>query len=92
MVITSFDNNTIKRIARLADKKYRDETGEYVIEGYRAVKDSLPYLDSAKLVFSQTAYGLYADEFAGVDAIVWFGRGFRQTFANRKFSRSRCRR
>ena len=45
MVITSFDNNTIKRIARLADKKYRDETGEYVIEGYRAVKDSLPYLD-----------------------------------------------
>ncbi len=70
MVITSFDNNTIKRIARLADKKYRDETGEYVIEGYRAVKDSLPYLDSAKLVFSETAYGLYADEFADVDAIV----------------------
>lgn len=70
MVITSFDNNTIKKIARLADKRYRDEDGAYVIEGLRAVRDSLPYLDSPRLVFAESAYARLSDEFRAEDAIV----------------------
>lgn len=62
MLITSLDNNTIKKIASLADKKKRDETGLYVVDGYRAVKDSLPYLDSPTLVFSEKGYATYGDE------------------------------
>ena len=70
MVITSFDNNTIKRIARLADKRYRDACGEYVIEGLRAVKDSLPYLDSPRIVCSESAFAAHSSDFEGADFIV----------------------
>lgn len=70
MVITSFDNNTIKKISRLRDKRYRDEEEAYIIEGLRAVRDSLPYLVLPKLVFSESAYARLSGEFSAEDAIV----------------------
>lgn len=41
MVITSLDNAKIVEIAKLADKKYRKLTGQYVIEGERLVSDAI---------------------------------------------------
>lgn len=51
MVITSVDNQKIKTIRALKEKKYRDELGKYHIEGYRVVKDSLDYLSEPELIF-----------------------------------------
>ena len=48
MVITSLDNAKIVEVAKLADKKYRRLTGQYVIEGARLVSDALKH--GAKLV------------------------------------------
>ena len=48
MVITSLDNAKIVEVAKLADKKYRRLTGQYVIEGARLVCDALKH--GAKLV------------------------------------------
>ena len=37
MVITSKDNEQIKHIRKLKEKKYRDEYNEYVIEGIKLI-------------------------------------------------------
>lgn len=54
MLITSLDNKTVKDIIRLKDKKYRDSVGKYLIEGYRVVKDSLPYLCEPEIFLSES--------------------------------------
>ena len=41
MVITSKDNENIKHIRKLKEKKYRDEYGEYVIEGIKLIKEAI---------------------------------------------------
>ena len=40
-VISSKDNDLIKHIRKLKDKKYRDETGEYIVEGIKLVKEAI---------------------------------------------------
>ena len=40
-VITSKDNETIKHIRKLKDKKYRDEFNEYIIEGIRSINEGV---------------------------------------------------
>lgn len=70
MVITSVDNQKIKTIRALKEKKYRDELGKYHIEGYRVVKDSLDYLSEPELIFSESSFNKYADEFPGRSHIV----------------------
>lgn len=70
MVITSVDNQKIKTIRALKEKKYRDELGKYYIEGYRVVKDSLDYLSEPELIFSESSFNKYADEFPGRPYIV----------------------
>ena len=70
MVITSVDNQKIKTIRALKEKKYRDELGKYHIEGYRVVKDSLDYLSEPELIFSESSFNKYADEFPGRSYIV----------------------
>jgi TrmH family RNA methyltransferase len=40
-VISSKDNETIKHIRKLKDKKYRDEIGCYIIEGIKLVKEAI---------------------------------------------------
>ena len=39
--ISSKDNSLIKHIKRLKEKKYRDEYGEYVIEGLKLIKEAI---------------------------------------------------
>lgn len=40
-MITSVTNNTIKKLIKLKQKKYRDETGCYLIEGEHLVAEAL---------------------------------------------------
>ena len=40
-VITSKDNEIIKNIKKLKEKKYRDQTGEYIIEGIKLVEEAI---------------------------------------------------
>jgi len=41
MIITSFANQTVKFIRKLEQKKYRQETGQYFIEGLRTVGEAV---------------------------------------------------
>ena len=40
-VITSKDNEIIKSIKKLKDKKYRDEEGLYIIEGIKIIEEAI---------------------------------------------------
>lgn len=40
-VITSKDNEIVKNIRKLKDKKYRDEAGVYVIEGIKIIEEAI---------------------------------------------------
>ena len=40
-VITSKDNEMIKEIKKLKEKKYRDQMGEFIIEGIKLVKEAI---------------------------------------------------
>ena len=40
-VITSKDNETIKEIKKLKEKKYRDQMGQFIIEGIKIVKEAI---------------------------------------------------
>lgn len=41
MVITSKDNETVKDIRKLKEKKYRDINNEYIIEGIKLIKEAI---------------------------------------------------
>ena len=41
MVITSKDNETIKKIKKLKEKKYRDLNGKYLIEGIKLIREAI---------------------------------------------------
>ena len=41
MVITSKDNDIIKSIRKLKDKKYRDEKNEFIIEGIKLIEEAM---------------------------------------------------
>ena len=41
MVITSKDNDLIKHIRKLKEKKYRDEYNEFIIEGLKMVEEAI---------------------------------------------------
>ena len=41
MVITSKDNELIKHIRKLKEKKYRDEFGEFVVEGAKMIQEAI---------------------------------------------------
>ena len=49
-IITSKDNETIKNIRKLKEKKYRDINHEYVIEGLKMVKEAILEKASIKLI------------------------------------------
>ena len=40
-VITSKDNEMVKQIKKLKEKKYRDETGCFIVEGIKLLKEAL---------------------------------------------------
>ena len=41
MVITSKDNELIKHIKKLKEKKYRDEFGEFIVEGVKMIEEAI---------------------------------------------------
>ena len=41
MVITSKDNEIIKHIRKLKEKKYRDEYNEFIIEGIKMLEEAI---------------------------------------------------
>ena len=41
MIITSKDNESIKKIRKLKEKKYRKETGKFIIEGIKLIKEAI---------------------------------------------------
>lgn len=41
MIITSKDNETIKKIRKLKEKKHRDISGKYIIEGVKLIKEAI---------------------------------------------------
>lgn len=41
MVITSKDNEAVKKIKKLKEKKYRDQNGKYIIEGIKLIKEAI---------------------------------------------------
>ena len=40
-IISSKDNEQIKYIRKLKDKKFRDETNEYLVEGIKLVREAI---------------------------------------------------
>lgn len=72
-VITSTDNKTVKRICKLKQKKYRDEYGEFFVEGFKNVLDSCAARpDLVRFVaLSETAYKSRGDSFTDYDITVF---------------------
>ena len=72
-VITSTDNKTVKRICKLKQKKYRDEYGEFFVEGFKNVLDSCAARpDLVRFVaLSETAYKSRGDSFTDYDVTVF---------------------
>lgn len=64
-IITSAENSLVKKINRLKQKKYRDEYGEFFIEGFRNVCDAAEACpDSVKnIVLSERAFRDYGERF-----------------------------
>ena len=46
-IITSKDNEIIKNVRKLKDKKYRDQQNEYIVEGVKMIKEAI--LEEAKV-------------------------------------------
>lgn len=64
-VIKSADNRTVKHIAKLKDKKYRDEYNEFFAEGYKNVLDTCsarPELIKS-VVLSESAHAEFGEKF-----------------------------
>ncbi len=49
-MITSKDNSAIKYIKALSQKKYRDECGEYIVEGIKMCKEAFEFCDIKTIV------------------------------------------
>lgn len=59
MLITSKQNQTVKRTALLKQKKYRKEFGEYIIEGEKMLKEALALNQDVLRVFVTEDYDLF---------------------------------
>lgn len=50
MLITSKDNESIKHIRKLKDKKYRDEFNEYIVEGVKLIREAIQENSNIKTI------------------------------------------
>lgn len=50
-VISSKENEMIKHIKKLKDKKYRDQYGEYIIEGFKMIEEAIEEKADIKSIF-----------------------------------------
>ena len=53
-IITSVNNQRVKDVANLKQKKYRTETGAFFAEGLRAVIEAVQFADLSELFFIKT--------------------------------------
>ena len=53
-VISSKDNEQIKYIKKLKDKKFRDETNEYIVEGIKLVREAIEEAVNIKTIVEVT--------------------------------------
>lgn len=56
-LITSVNNQRVKEVANLKQKKFRAESGTFFAEGLRAVNEALQYADVTDLFFVKTEEG-----------------------------------
>lgn len=64
-LITSLNNNLIKKASSLQDKKFRQSSGLFLIEGYRNVKDSVGKIEIECVILSENAFDKFGSEFDG---------------------------
>ena len=71
-IVRSSDNKYVKRIAKLKQKKYRDEYGEYFVEGFKNVLDSCAACSERvkRVVMSESAYAEFGEKFTAFDVSV----------------------
>lgn len=71
-IITSQSNATVKRLGRLKLKKYREQCGEFFVEGYKNVADTCDATSELVrlVVLSESAYGKFGERFVGFDTAV----------------------
>jgi TrmH family RNA methyltransferase len=60
-VITSLTNEKVKHVIKLNDKKYRQEFGEFVVEGTHLIEEAIAF-GLCKSIFSLTEDSLYPVE------------------------------
>ena len=58
--ITSINNEFIKECAKLKDKKYRDESGKFLVEGYHLIEMASDYLETI-FITDKKDYGKIKD-------------------------------
>lgn len=64
-VISSSENTFIKKVSKLKDKKFRCEYGEFLLEGYRLIKDVLAsgIVSNLQIIAAESRYEEYKNEF-----------------------------
>ena len=77
-IIKSYDNKTVKKLNKLKQKKYRDEYGEFFVEGYKNVLDTCSACGGSvkSIVMSESAFKQKGDVFADFNIVVMADRGF----------------
>ena len=56
MEITSTTNEFVKTCAKLLQKKYRTETGKFLLEGYKAIKEAFDYGIEIETIFADKSH------------------------------------
>ena len=56
MEITSVNNNLIKECAKLEQKKYRTQSGKFLLEGFKAIKEAFDFGIKLEHIFVQSDY------------------------------------
>lgn len=56
MEITSTTNELVKACAKLQQKKYRNETGKFLLEGYKAIKEAFDYGIEIETIFVEKSH------------------------------------
>ena len=51
MEITSINNDLVKETAKLQQKKYRTQSGKFLLEGYKAIKEAFDFGIKIETIF-----------------------------------------
>ncbi len=61
MEITSVNNDIVKEVAKLQQRKYRDESGLFLLEGEKCIDEAISYGIDIKYLFILKGYDKYKD-------------------------------